>query len=160
TSFRMLRLVVGLQLATIVISGGDVIKLGEAYAFGVVWSFVFKALAMVVLRFKDRSPRPYKVPLNVRFRNVELPVGLGLTVLVLLVAAVLNLLTKETATTWGVAFTAVFLTIFLVTEHYHEKRRGKAAHTHLEQFNKQTSDEVSPASLGLSRLYRKLVAIR
>ena len=29
--------------------------LGEAYAFGVVWSFVFKALAMVVLRFKDRS---------------------------------------------------------------------------------------------------------
>ena len=31
--------------------------LGEAYAFGVVWSFVFKALAMMVLRFKDRSPR-------------------------------------------------------------------------------------------------------
>ena len=32
------------------------IVLGEAYAFGVVWSFVFKALAMVVLRFKDRTP--------------------------------------------------------------------------------------------------------
>src|SRR5262249_23564114 len=33
TSFRMLRLVVGLQIVTIIISGGDVIKLGEAYAF-------------------------------------------------------------------------------------------------------------------------------
>ena len=32
-----------------------VLMLGEAYAFGVVWSFVFKALAMVVLRFRDRK---------------------------------------------------------------------------------------------------------
>ena len=42
------------------------ILLGEAYAFGVVWSFVFKALAMVVLRFKDRTPREFKVPFNIR----------------------------------------------------------------------------------------------
>ena len=47
--------------------------LGEAYAFGVVWSFVFKALAMVVLRFKDRSPREFKVPLNIRIGGVEIP---------------------------------------------------------------------------------------
>src|SRR5262249_10685429 len=55
----------------------------------------------------------------------------------------------------------VFLTIFLVTEHYHEKKRGPAKHhTHLEQFNEQTSAEVSSASLGLRHAYRKLVAIR
>ncbi len=53
TTYRILYLIVGLQLATILISGGDVLLLGEAYAFGVVWSFVFQALAMVVLRFKD-----------------------------------------------------------------------------------------------------------
>src|SRR5262249_39088971 len=53
TTYRLLYLITGLQLATILISRGDVLALGEAYAFGVVWSFVFKALAMVVLRFKD-----------------------------------------------------------------------------------------------------------
>ena len=42
------------------------IVLGEAYAFGVVWSFVFKALAMVVLRFKDPRPREYQVPFNIK----------------------------------------------------------------------------------------------
>ena len=52
--------------------------LGEAYAFGVVWSFVFKALAMVVLRFKDRRPREFKVPLNIRVGKYEVPIGLGL----------------------------------------------------------------------------------
>ena len=51
---RVLWLITGMQLFTIIVSRGDVIMLGEAYAFGVVWSFVFKTLSMVVLRFKDR----------------------------------------------------------------------------------------------------------
>ena len=77
TTYRLINLIVGLQIFTIVASRGDVYALGEAYAFGVVWSFVFKALSMVVLRFKDRRPREYKVPLNVRIGKVELPVGPG-----------------------------------------------------------------------------------
>src|SRR5947209_6298199 len=52
TSFRIINLVVGLQLLTIILSRGDVIALGEAYAFGVIWSFTFNSLAMLVLRFK------------------------------------------------------------------------------------------------------------
>jgi len=44
-----------LQILTIVASMGNVYTLGEAYAFGVIWSFVSKTLAMVVLRFKDKS---------------------------------------------------------------------------------------------------------
>ena len=42
-----------LQLITIVISRGDVYMLGEAYAFGVVWSFAMKALSVLVLRYKQ-----------------------------------------------------------------------------------------------------------
>src|SRR5262249_38249638 len=49
TTSRILWLITGLQLFTIVVSHGDVILLGEAYAFGVVWSFAFKTLSMVVL---------------------------------------------------------------------------------------------------------------
>src|ERR1700745_2534240 len=92
--------------------------LGEAYSFGVVWSFVFKALSMVVLRFKDRTPREYKVPLNVRIRGVEIPIGLILIFLVLLAAAVLNFFTKEVATISGLIFTAGFLTVFVLSERY------------------------------------------
>ena len=50
----------GLQLVTILASRGDIILLGEAYAFGVVWSFVFNTLSMVVLRFKKRGPREFR----------------------------------------------------------------------------------------------------
>jgi amino acid transporter/nucleotide-binding universal stress UspA family protein len=160
TTHRILYLIVGLQLFTIVVTWGNIIWLGEAYAFGVVWSFVFKALAMVVLRFKDRSPREYKVPLNIRVGNVEVPIGLILIFLVLAISAVLNLLTKEVATISGAAFTAAFFTVFIVTEHYHEKRRRGAHHAHLEPFREEMTPEVTPESLGLTRLYRKLVAIR
>src|SRR5262249_30014987 len=37
TTYRILFLIVGLQLAIILISGGNILVLGEAYAFGVVW---------------------------------------------------------------------------------------------------------------------------
>jgi amino acid transporter/nucleotide-binding universal stress UspA family protein len=160
TTYRLLYLIVGLQLFTIIASRGNMYVLGEAYAFGVVWSFVFKALAMVVLRFKDRSPREFKVPLNIHVGNVEVPIGLSIIFLVLLITAVLNFFTKEVATVGGCAFTAVFLVMFMASEHYHEKRRRGAKHEHLEQFNRQTTEEISPPALGLHRPYRKLVAIR
>jgi amino acid transporter/nucleotide-binding universal stress UspA family protein len=160
TTHRVLYLIAGLQLAVIVLSRGNMYVLGEAYAFGIVWSFAFKALSMVVLRFKDRSPREFKVPLNIRIRGVEVPIGLTIIFLILISAAILNTLTKEVATVGGAAFTAVFLITFIASERYHERRRGLAAHQHLEQFNQQTTDEVSSRALKLVMPYRKLVAIR
>src|SRR5213080_1073378 len=97
TTHRIINMVVGLQIFTIVASRGNVYALGEAYAFGVVWSFVFKALSMVMLRFKDRRPREWRVPLNVRVGRWELPVGLTLIFLVLLATALVNLVTKKVA---------------------------------------------------------------
>jgi amino acid transporter/nucleotide-binding universal stress UspA family protein len=159
TTYRLLILITGLQLAVILISRGNMLFLTEAYAFGVVWSFVFKALAMVVLRFKDRTPREFKVPLNFHIRGVEIPFGLILIFMTLLFTALLNFFTKEVATVGGVTFTCVFLVVFIASEHYHEKKR-KGAHHHLEQFNQATAPEVTAASLGLTKSYRKLVSIR
>jgi amino acid transporter/nucleotide-binding universal stress UspA family protein len=160
TTYRVLYLILFLQLFTILVSGGDMVVLGEAYAFGVVWSFVFKALAMVVLRFKDRHPREFKVPFNIRVGDVEVPIGLGIIFLILLVSALLNFFTKEVATIGGMTFTAGFLVVFTLSEHYHKVRLRGKKHEHLEQFNKQTADEISPAGLALTKPYRKLVAIR
>ena len=72
TNYRLLYLIAGLQILTILISRGDVILLGEAYAFGVVWSFVFNTLSMVVLRFKKRGPREFVVPWNIHIGDTVL----------------------------------------------------------------------------------------
>jgi amino acid transporter len=163
TSFRLINLVVFLQVATIVLSRGDVLMLGEAYAFGVVWSFVFKALSMLVLRFKEPdAKREYEVPLNVRVGKFDVPLGISLIFLVLAGAALANLATKEVATTYGALFTVIVFSFFSGTEWVHHRRRGDSAHhqQHLEQFNQQATPAVTSESLGLTKPYRKLVAIR
>src|ERR1700741_3496922 len=83
TTYRMINLIVVLQLVAILGSRGNTYTLGEAYAFGVVWSFAFKGLAMLVLRFKDRSQREWRVPFNVRLDGYEIPIGLGVIAVIL-----------------------------------------------------------------------------
>lgn len=160
TTYRVLALIVVMQLATIVVSRGQTLLLGEAYAFGVVWSFVFKALAMVVLRFRDRRQREFRVPFNIRFGTFEFPLGVVTIFFVLLFAALANLATKEVATISGLLFTAGFFVIFVCSEVYHERRRKGQSHHHLEQFNEAETPSVDEAALGLNKPYRKLVAIR
>src|SRR5579872_4341518 len=46
TTYRILNTMALLQILTIILSRGDVLLLGEAYAFGVVWSFALKALGV------------------------------------------------------------------------------------------------------------------
>jgi amino acid transporter/nucleotide-binding universal stress UspA family protein len=160
TTHRILWLIFLLQLFTILVTWGNVLVLGEAYAFGVIWSFVFQALSMVVLRFKDRRPREYMVPINIKVGDVYVPLGLGFVLLILLGCAIMNLLTKEVATIAGGVFTAAFFTIFWASERYYERRRAGGHHEHLEQFNRVTTDEITPLGLGLTKPYRMLVAIR
>jgi amino acid transporter len=164
TTWRLLTLIAGLQVATILLSGGDVILLGEAYAFGVIWSLVLKTLSMLVLRFQqpDRY-RGYRVPLNIRLGRIELPIGLSLIFLVLLAAALANLLTKTVATVSGTAFAAAFLIAFTTTERYYKRRDRQEATgerpgaDHLEEFKAQLAERLSPGILGLERPYRKVV---
>jgi amino acid transporter len=156
TTHRIVNLVVGLQIFTILASGGNVYVLGEAYAFGVVWSFVFKALSMVVLRFKDRRPREWRVPMNVRVARWEIPLGLVLIFLVLLATALVNLVTKRAATKWGVAFTIVFFVIFWISERLHHRH---GAVQHLEKFNVRYTAELEPAAIAV-RPGCKVVPVR
>lgn len=149
TSFRLINLIVVLQLATIIGSRGNVYVLGEAYAFGVIWSFAFKALAMIVLRFKDRSPREWKVPFNIKLGKNELPVGLGAITALLFSVAGINLITKEVATVSGVAFTLVFFLIFVVSERINEKKHGAAAHVETDQFQAHMQETVSNQTVGV-----------
>src|SRR5579885_810690 len=116
TSYRILNLVVGLQLLTILLSRGDIFVLGEAYAFGVMWSFAMKGVAVLVLRYKQPGQREFRVPLNLRIAKIEIPIGLALITLTLFALCVINLFTKQVATISGVAFTLVFFAVFEISE--------------------------------------------
>ena len=94
TTFRIINLIALLQIVTIVLSRGDVYLLGEAYAFGVVWSFFLKSLGVLVLRYQ-RHDQEYKFPFNFRIGGVEIPVGLGVTTLILGFVAIANLFSKQ-----------------------------------------------------------------
>jgi amino acid transporter len=157
TSYRMLNLVVGLQLLTIILSRGDIFVLGEAYAFGVMWSFSMKGLAVLVLRYKQPGKRDFRVPLNFKVGNVEIPVGLGLITLVLIALSVMNLFTKQVATIAGVAFTIIFFTVFEISEKITLKHGAK--HQELDMFNLESDGELTPAALGV-RPGNALVMIR
>ena len=160
TTYRILILITALQLLTILLSRGKTLLLGEAYAFGVVWSFVFMASSMVVLRFRDKRVREFKVPLNITVGGRKIPIGLLAITVILIMAALANLLTKEIATIGGVCFTAVFFVIFFISERYYNRQRQGREHHHLEQFNQQSASTIDCPSLKLDKPYRKLVAIR
>ncbi len=140
TTYRLINLIVLLQLAVILISRGDVFVLGEAYAFGVVWSFSFNALAVFVLRFQNKSERVWRVPLNLKVGKTEIPLGLGAIMVTLFTLAGINLFTKPIATISGVLFTAVFFTVFTISEKRTQAKRS--AHHALDQFQLIESDTV------------------
>ncbi len=134
TSYRVLNTVVALQLLTVFLSRGDVYLLGEAYAFGVVWSFSLMSMALLVLRFRDRSPREWRVPLNVKIGGVEFPVGLAIISLCLFSIALINLFSKQLATISGLAFTAALFIVFTVTERQTLRREASKPNRGLDQF--------------------------
>jgi amino acid transporter len=151
TTYRMINLIVVLQLLAVVGSRGNTYTLGEAYAFGVIWSFAFKGLAVLVLRFKNKSPREWKVPFNIRLDGNELPIGLGVITVLLFSVAGVNLITKEVATISGIAFTIVFFTIFLVSERINERQLAEEIHTTtaMDQFRLHSSEAVSTETVAV-----------
>ena len=159
TTSRLINLIVGLQLLTIVISWGNLYLLGEAYAFGVVWSFAMKSLSVLVLRYKIREGRQWRVPLNFKFGSFELPLGLVLITLVLFALAIANLLTKKTATISGIIFTVTFFILFEISEKIHKRHRTAANATELEKFNLEEAP-VSEVGLPQARPGGVLVAVR
>jgi len=142
TSYRIINLVAILQLFTIIVTRGNVIMLGEAYAFGVIWSFTFNALSMLVLRWKYKGERGWKVRPNIRIGNTEIPIGLLCVLAVLFSTAVVNLFTKSVATISGVAFTVVFFVIFTISERQNRRRHALTDRQMREHFQLEHEDTI------------------
>src|SRR5271163_2856245 len=158
TSYRIINLIVGMQLLTIFLSLGNVYVLAALYAFGVIWSFAMKSIAVLVLRFTEPGNRAWKVPGNLHIGKTEFPLGLILISAVLLITAVVNLFTKYEATIAGVIFSAVFFTIFTLSErHVARERHGKPEQ--LDQFRVYGNQELGSGAMGV-RAGNTLVAVR
>ncbi len=157
TTARMINVIAGLQLLTILLSRGDVNMLGEAYAFGVVWSFFMKSLSVLVLRYK-RHDQEYKVPGNFRVGAFEVPAGLVTTTLILFLVAIANLFSKRIATIYGVGFTIFVFLIFTISERIN-KRRVHLEKSGLEEFNLDMQPEITAETVH-ARPGCVLVAVR
>ncbi len=158
TSYRIINLIVGMQLLTIILSKGNVYLLAGLYAFGVIWSFALKSLAVLVLRYTEPQNRQWKVPGNLHIGGRELPLGLVLISAVLLTTALVNLFTKSEATIAGISFSAFFFAIFTYSEHRVAKaRHGKPEN--LDQFRVYGNQELGSGALGV-RPGNILVAVR
>jgi hypothetical protein len=158
TSSRIIGLIVGLQIMTVVLTKGNIQLLGDAYAFGIVWSFAMKGLSVLVLRYKQKEAREWKVPLNLTIKGKEIPVGLGAITLVLFALAIVNMFTKKVATEWGFGFTVVIFIAFELSEMYN-KRKAEGRKHELEKFNLIKQDNISQESINV-RPGNILVAIR
>ena len=158
TSYRIINLIVGMQLLTIFLSLGNVYVLAALYAFGVIWSFAMKSMAVLVLRFTEPGNREWKVPGNLHIGKTEIPVGLIAISGVLFITAVVNLFTKYEATIAGLIFSAAFFTIFTVSErHVARERHGKPEQ--LDQFRVYGNQELGSGAMGV-RPGNVLVAVR
>ena len=148
TSHRIINLIVALQIMTILISRGDVTFLANLYAFGVIWSFALKGIAVLVLRYTHPQDREFRVPLNFRIAGKEIPVGLGLITLTLLAIAVVNLFTKPAATVSGVIFSGLLFVGFELSEKWIQRKRGQM-HVELDQFNLAQAADLSIDNVGV-----------
>jgi hypothetical protein len=149
TSYRIVNLIVGLQIITILLSRGNVNVLGEAYAFGVIWSFTFNSVAMLVLRFKYKGERGWKVPPNLTIFGKEIPLGLLSVFMVLLSTALVNLATKKIATISGIMFAAVFFLIFTVSERINTKKFKHAEKEMKEHFQLLHEERIERETVGV-----------
>lgn len=172
TTYRVLNLIAIMQISTILLSRGDIIILGEAYAFGVIWSLVFKSFAMVVLRYKDKRPREWKVPLNIDIGRIHIPVGLMTIFMILFFTALTNLFTKPIATISGILFTLSFFIVLTVSTYFNKKKIMKVQNISedefenekhckiLEHFNVEDETEITAESVGTDLEDRVLVAVK
>jgi amino acid transporter/nucleotide-binding universal stress UspA family protein len=157
TTGRLITMIVALQIVTIILTRGDIQLLGDAYAFGIIWSFAMQGLSVLVLRYKQPEEPEWKVPLNFRIRGKEVPVGLGLITLALFTLATANLFTKKVATVWGMTFTVCIFVIFTISEHYNRRKAGQRGD--LEKFRLESQEMLSQETIKV-RPGNVLIAVR
>ena len=162
TTYHIINIVAFCQAVVIILSRGNVYLLGEAYAFGVIWCFVLETGSIIMLRFKRAAEkRDFMFPLNIKYENYYIPVGMTLVFLFLLAVALVNLFTKQISTISGICFTVFLFTVFKISE----RLNAKKANTMFEEGYRETMNTAAASDLQavvqeIDKPNRVLVAVK
>src|SRR5262249_24288171 len=88
----------------------------------------------------------------------EIPIGLTMIFLALLLTAIVNLHTKQVTTEWGLVFPVLFFTIFWTSERY--GHRTRLSSQHLEKFNVRYTPEPDAEKIGVRKRGCRVVPVR
>ncbi len=115
-------------IAMVLAYSGDMIFLGELYAFGALTAYTVTNFSLLKLRFAEPGlPRPFKVPLNIKVGRGELPLvtvfGAVACLAIFYLVATLHVQGRNFAALWFIAGFAYF---FLYRA-YNENRNFREA---------------------------------
>jgi hypothetical protein len=113
---------------------------------------------MIILRYKDKSKRLWKVGPNITIGKNEIPIGLSLIFLVLFLVGVINLFTKPFATVGGVSFTIILYFVFGISERAN-KKLALNRDPGLEKFNITPQSSLTSVYNNFTLPSRRLVAL-
>lgn len=111
-----------LQATLAFLSGrGALNALVDVYAFGAILAYFISCLSLVALRIKEpHTPRAFKTPLNIRWRNAEIPLIGVLGALSTFAMLITIMWTHHAARIFGPIWVAVWLAIYA----YYRRREG------------------------------------
>ncbi|MCX7905895.1 MAG: APC family permease, partial [Elusimicrobiales bacterium] len=165
TTYIIISTVALLQGIIVILSGGDIFILGEAYAFGVLWSLTFDLASLIVLRFKRYDlKKEWMFPLNIEWKRYKIPLGLILLFILIFSLSIINLFTKKVATMAGVSFSLFLYFLFTYSE---KKQQSSYFDIHKinetdkeEKVNIKTESNIESLFKNLTKKNRILVAVR
>ncbi len=162
TTYHIINIVAFCQAVVILLSRGNVYLLGEAYAFGVMWCFVLETGSIIMLRFKRAAEkRDFMFPLNIKYENYYIPVGMILVFLFLLGIALVNLMTKQISTVSGICFTVFLFTVFKISERLNaRKANAMFEEGYRERMNTAAASDLQAVVKEIDKPNRILVAVK
>jgi amino acid transporter len=162
TTYHTINIICIAQIAVILLSRGEIYLIGQAYAFGVLWSFVFETISIIVLRFKNYGQkREFMMPLNIKYGHYYIPAGGFFVALTVVALASANLITKKIATISGLSFAAALFIFFHISGKLNAKKANDIFEEgHREKLNRANVPDLKTALSGLEGKNRILVAVR
>ncbi|MCB1108117.1 MAG: universal stress protein [Chlamydiia bacterium] len=118
----------------VIASRGKLSFLADLYNFGAMLAFCSAHLSLIMLRIKEpRCVRPFKVPLNIRFKNKELPITALFGGVITFAVWVLVVITKPEGRYLGFAWLAVGLVMYFSLRKTHQIK--PAGHVTIEKIS-------------------------